>query len=384
MIDPNNLTNRYFNVLNLQSFFGRTNIDLANQFLVTLSFRADGSSLFTKENRWGYFPAAAVAWKIGKAGFVANSNTINDLKLRLGAGKTGQQDITGAVGYYPSSPLFEIGSTTSQYLAGVNLYSAKAFNPDLTWEKTTTYNVGLDFDLFAKGIMSGSVDFYQKETKDLLAKTAVPPGQALSDAFVQNVGETESKGFEVNLNINPITTENFRLEFNSNVGYNRSEVTSLKDVTRITASESGLPTGTGVSLAYHTVGYQPYSAWVFKQVYDLNGDPISNAFVDINGDNIINNDDRYYETLRPNWTFGFGLNLNYKNWDLSSSFRGQIGGQVYNARRLTSGWIDRAIPNNSNSLSNVLDFNSDTATTSFVNVQGNIPFSDYFLEDASF
>ncbi|MFI8602859.1 SusC/RagA family TonB-linked outer membrane protein [Cellulophaga baltica] len=384
LVDPNNLTNRYFNVLNLQSFFGRTNIDLANQFLVTLSFRADGSSLFTKENRWGYFPAAAVAWKIGKAGFVANSNTINDLKLRLGAGKTGQQDITGAVGYYPSSPLFEIGSTTSQYLAGVNLYSAKAFNPDLTWEKTTTYNVGLDFDLFAKGIMSGSVDFYQKETKDLLAKTAVPPGQALSDAFVQNVGETESKGFEVNLNINPITTENFRLEFNSNVGYNRSEVTSLKDVTRITASESGLPTGTGVSLAYHTVGYQPYSAWVFKQVYDFNGDPISNAFVDINGDNIINNDDRYYETLRPNWTFGFGLNLNYKNWDLSSSFRGQIGGQVYNARRLTSGWIDRAIPNNSNSLSNVLDFNSDTATTSFVNVQGNIPFSDYFLEDASF
>ncbi|WP_235424953.1 SusC/RagA family TonB-linked outer membrane protein [Cellulophaga sp. E6(2014)] len=163
LIDPNNLTNRYFNVLNLQSFFGRTNIDLANQFLVTLSFRADGSSLFTKENRWGYFPAAAVAWKIGKAGFVANSNTINDLKLRLGAGKTGQQDITGAVGYYPSSPLFEIGSTTSQYLAGVNLYSAKAFNPDLTWEKTTTYNVGLDFDLFAKGIMSGSVDFYQLE-----------------------------------------------------------------------------------------------------------------------------------------------------------------------------------------------------------------------------
>ncbi|WP_435315531.1 SusC/RagA family TonB-linked outer membrane protein, partial [Cellulophaga fucicola] len=384
LINPNNLNNRYYNVLNLQSFFGRTNIDLADQFLVTLSFRADGSSLFTKDNRWGYFPAAAVAWKIGNAGFLEDSNTVNDLKLRLGAGRTGQQDITGAVGYYPSSPLFEIGSSTSQYLSGVNLYSAKAFNPDLTWEKTTTYNVGLDFDLFANSIISGSVDFYQKETKDLLARTAVPPGQALSDAFVQNVGETESKGFEVNLNIRPISTQDFNLEFNSNVGYNRSEVTSLKDVTRITASESGLPTGTGVSLAYHAVGYQPYSAWVFKQVYDASGDPISNAFVDVNGDNVINNDDRYYETLRPNWTFGFGLNLNYKNWDLSSSFRGQLGGQVYNARRLTSGWIDKAIPNNSNSLSNVLDFNSDAATTSFVNVQGNIPFSDYFLEDASF
>lgn len=384
LINENNLTNRYYNVLNLQSYFGRTNIDLADQFLLTVSFRADGSSLFTKENRWGYFPAAAVAWKIGNAGFVENSNIINDLKLRLGAGETGQQDITGAVGYYPSSPLFTIGSTTSQYLSGVNLYSAKAFNPDLTWEKTTTYNIGLDFDLFTRGIVSGSVDFYQKETTDLLARTAVPPGQALSDAFVQNVGETESKGFEVNLNLRPVTTENFSLEFNSNVGYNRSEVTSLKDVTRITASESGLPTGTGVSLAYHAVGYQPYSAWVFKQVYDTNGDPISNAFVDINGDNVIDNDDRFYETLRPNWTFGFGLNMNYKNWDLSSSFRGQVGGKVYNARRLTSGWIDRAIPNNSNSLSNVLDFNSDAATTSFTNVQGNIPFSDYFLEDASF
>lgn len=384
LINENNLTNRYYNVLNLQSYFGRTNIDLADQFLLTVSFRADGSSLFTKENRWGYFPAAAVAWKIGNAGFVENSNIINDLKLRLGAGETGQQDITGAVGYYPSSPLFTIGSTTSQYLSGVNLYSAKAFNPDLTWEKTTTYNIGLDFDLFTRGIVSGSVDFYQKETTDLLARTAVPPGQALSDAFVQNVGETESKGFEVNLNLRPVTTENFSLEFNSNVGYNRSEVTSLKDVTRITDSESGLPTGTGVSLAYHAVGYQPYSAWVFKQVYDTNGDPISNAFVDINGDNVIDNDDRFYETLRPNWTFGFGLNMNYKNWDLSSSFRGQVGGKVYNARRLTSGWIDRAIPNNSNSLSNVLDFNSDAATTSFTNVQGNIPFSDYFLEDASF
>ncbi|WP_165748760.1 SusC/RagA family TonB-linked outer membrane protein [Cellulophaga sp. Z1A5H] len=386
LINENNLTNRYYNVLNMQSYFGRTNIDLANQFLVTLSFRADGSSLFTKENRWGYFPAAAVAWKIGKAGFVANSNVINDLKLRLGAGKTGQQDITNVygVGYYPSSPLFTTGSPTSQYLNGVNLYSAKAFNPDLTWEKTTTFNVGLDFDLFNNGIVSGSVDFYQKETKDLLARTAVPPGQALSDLFVQNVGETESKGFEVNLNLRPISTEDFTFEFNSNVGYNRAEVTSLKDATRITAEGSGLPTGTGVSLGYHAVGYQPYSAWVFKQVYDTNGDPISNAFVDINGDNSIDNDDRYYETLRPNWTYGFGLNFNYKNWDLSSSFRGQIGGQVYNARRLTSGWIDRAIPNNSNSLSNVLDFNSDAATTSFVNVQGNIPFSDYFLEDASF
>src|SRR5690606_36039036 len=231
--NPENPNFRYYNVLNLQSFFARTNIHLMDQSLVTLSFRADGSSLFTKDNRWGYFPAAAVAWKIGNIESVKNSNLINDLMLRIGTGRTGQQDITGEVGYYPSSPLFVIGSSSSQYLSGVSLYSARAFNPDLTWEKTTTYNIGLDFDLFENNIVSGSVDFYKRETKDLLARTAVPPGQALTDAFVQNVGETESEGFEVNLNLKPIDNQDFRFEINSNLGYNRSEVVSLKDVSRI-------------------------------------------------------------------------------------------------------------------------------------------------------
>lgn len=382
--NADNPNNRYYNVLNLQSFFGRSNIDLAGKYLITLSFRADGSSLFRKNNRWGYFPAAAVAWKINKESFVEGVNGINDLKLRLGIGKTGQQDITGAVGYYPSSPLFTIGSSTSQYLPGVSLYSANAFNEDLTWEKTTTYNIGLDFDFFTNSILSGSLDFFKKETTDLLARTAVPPGQALTDSFVQNVGETESEGFELGLNFNPIRKENVSLEFNGNVAYNRTEVVSLKDVSRITASESGLPTGTGVRIGYHTVGFQPYSAWVFKQVYDSNERPISNAFVDLNGDNVIDNDDRYYVTMRPNWTYGFGLNFNYKNFDVSSSFRGQVGGKVYNARRLTSGWVDNALPDNNNSLSNVLNFNTDAADSAIVNVQGNIPFSDYFLEDASF
>ncbi|WP_372756019.1 SusC/RagA family TonB-linked outer membrane protein [Mariniflexile sp.] len=379
-----NPNNRYYNVLNLQSFFGRSNINILNKYLVTLSLRADASSLFTKENRWGYFPAAALAWKVKEESFLKEVNFVNDLKLRIGFGKTGQQDITGAVGFYPSSPLFIAGSSTSQYLPGVSLYSASAFNPDLTWEKTTTSNIGLDFAFFNNNIISGSVDFYQKETNDLLARTSLPPGQGLSDTFVQNVGSTESKGFEVNFNLNPIKTDNFNIEFNSNVGYNRTEVTDLKGSSRITASESGIPTGTGVLIGYHAVGYQPYSAWVYKQLYDVDGNPVFNGFVDKNGDNEISNDDRYYKTMRPNWTYGFGMTVNYKNWDLSTSLRGQVGGLVYNSRRLTSGWIDKAIPVNSNSLSNVLDFYSGTANPVFQNVIGNVPFSDYFLEDASF
>jgi len=383
-VNSDNPNNRYYNVLNLQSFFGRSNINILDKYLLTFSIRADASSLFTKENRWGYFPAGALAWKLKEESFIKDLNFINDLKLRIGYGKTGQQDITGAVGYYPSSPLFIAGSSTSQYLPGVSLYSASAFNPDLTWEKTTTANIGLDFDFFTNSFISGSVDFYKKDTNDLLARTSLPPGQGLSDTFVQNVGSTESKGFEVNLNLNPIETENFNLEFNSNVGYNRTEVTDLKGSSRITASESGLPTGTGVLIGYHAVGYQPYSAWVFKQIYDVEGNPVFNGFLDLNGDNQITNDDRFYKTMRPNWTYGFGMNFSYKNWDLSTSLRGQVGGLVYNSKRLTSGWVDKAIPVNSNSLSNVLDFNSGAANFGFQNVIGNVPFSDYFLEDASF
>jgi iron complex outermembrane receptor protein len=384
VVNTQNPTNRYFNTLNLQSFFGRTNIDFANKYLVTLSLRSDGSSLFNKDSRWGYFPAAALAWKVKEEKFLKEIALVNDLKVRLGYGKTGQQDITGNVGFYPSTPLFAVGSTTSQYLDNSNLYSALAYNPDLTWEKTTSYNLGIDFDFFKNSFVTGSFDIYKRETNDLLARVPLPPGQGLSDTFVKNVGSTSSKGFELGLNFNPITTDKMSLSINSNLAYNRSEVTSLKDVSAIQATESGLPTGTGVILGYHAVGFQPYSAWVFQQLYNEAGEPIVGAFVDRNGDNAITNDDRYYKAMRPNWTFGFGFNFNYGNWDISSAFRGQIGGQVYNTRILTSGWVDKALPSNSNSLSNVLNFYDSASDFDFQNMNGNTTFSDYFLEDATF
>ena len=381
--NDNNPNNRYYNVLNLQSFFGRANFDLANKYLVTLSLRADGSSLFREDKRWGYFPAAALAWKLKEEEFIKNINFINDVKVRLGVGKTGQQDITGNVGFYPSTPLFTIGSNNSQYLDNSNLYSALVFNEDLTWEKTTTYNLGIDFDLFKNNFLSGSFDIYRRETTGLLARVPLPPGQGLSDTFIKNVGSTESKGFELSLNFKPVKTDNFNLEIATNVAYSYVEITDLKDVTTLSAGGS-LPTGTNVNIAQNAVGFQPYSFWVFQQLYDGNGAAIPGAFVDRNADGVITNDDRYYKAVTPNWTFGFGINFNYKQWDFSSSFRGQLGGQVYNARKLTSGWVDRSIPTNSNSLSNVLDFYNGAADIQFQNYNGNATFSDYFLEDATF
>ncbi len=379
-----NKNNRYFNVLNLQSFFGRTNIDFAKKYLLTLSLRADGSSLFLKDKRWGYFPSAALAWKVKEETFLKDVTSINDLKVRLGVGKTGQQNITDYVGFYPSTPLFTVGSSSSQYLGGSNLYSAIAYDTNLTWEKTTTYNVGVDFDLFKNNLISGSLDVYKKKTTDLLAKISIPPGQGLSDTFVKNVGSTDGKGFELNLNIKAIQTDNANLDFNANIGYNYTEVKDFESQSFITASESSTGVETGTFLAVHQIGQQAYSAWVFQQVYDLNGNPIQGAYVDRNGDGQINDNDRYFKALRPNWTFGFGFTYNYKNWDFSSTFRGQYGGQVYNKNKVAMGYLASAIPANSNSLQNVLDFYSGDASTAFETKNGNIIYSDYFLEDATF
>src|SRR5690606_24708456 len=207
-INADNPNNRYYNVLNLQSFFGRANIDIADKYLFTFTMRADGSSLFTEENRWGYFPAVGAAWKLNEEAFLKNVDFVNNLKVRLGWGKTGQQDITGTVGFYPSIPLFLAGSNSSQYLPGSSLYSALPFNPNLTWEKTTTYNLGLDFDFFNNSFLTGSFDIYKRETTDLLANVPVPPGQAFSNSFVDNVGATENEGFELSLNLNPIQNDN--------------------------------------------------------------------------------------------------------------------------------------------------------------------------------
>ncbi|MGJ8744151.1 SusC/RagA family TonB-linked outer membrane protein [Polaribacter sp.] len=383
-INPLNPTNRYYNELNLQSFFGRANLNLANKYLVTLSLRADGSSFFTEENRWGYFPSAALAWKLKEESFIKEVAFINDFKVRLGWGQTGQQDISGQVGFYPSTPLFEIGSPESQYITGVNLYNAKEFNPDLTWEKTTTYNAGVDFDFFDKSLISGSFDIYKRETTDLLVVTNVPPGQALSDQVIQNIGATDSKGFELNLNLNPINTENLNVSFNSNLSYNYTEVTDLEGVEQINAPNGGLSIGTGNILLRHAVGQQAGSAWVLKQLYDTAGNPILGSFVDINDDGQINEDDRYYRAIQPNWTFGFGFNVNYKKWDISASFRGQLDGEIYNSRRLTNGVIRNTQSLDGTFFNNALDFSAGEANTAFTTILDPVQYSDYFLEGASF
>ncbi len=381
-----NANQRYYSPLNLQGYFARANVDILGRYLLTGTFRADASSLFSgSENQYGYFPAAAAAWQIKEESFLKDVSFVDDLKLRIGYGKTGNQDITGARGYFPSRPLFTIASSTTQYLPGANLYSANPFDPNVTWETTETYNAGLDFGFFKEGRVSGSVDFYKRRTNDLLATYNVPPGQGLTNQFTSNVGTIDGEGVELSLNFDIVKNENYSFSLNANGAYNRSEVKDLNGNTNINSPGGTLPSSTGgIQLAYNTVGYQPHVAWVFQQLYDANGQPIIGAFSDLNGDNKITNADRYYKSIRPNWTYGFGLNFTAYNFDFTTNFRGQFGGQVYNSRRLTEGFIDRATQGASNALNNVLDFyaNDDVRIVNFND--GNSVFSDNMLEDATF
>ncbi|MEN4760599.1 SusC/RagA family TonB-linked outer membrane protein [Chryseobacterium sp. C39-AII1] len=384
--------NNYRNVLNIQSFFGRANIDIENKYLFTLSYRADGSSLFPTNNRWGHFPAAAFAWKVNDEKWMQNSG-FSELKLRLGWGKTGQQDITGAAGFYPYSPLYEIGDIRYFYFPRTvlpdgsiipELFTALPYNQNLTWEKTTTYNAGLDFSTKNRRL-SGSLEYYHRKTTDLLARVPFPSGQMLSNEFVDNVGSLTNKGFEASLNLVPIKTSNINWELNGNIAYNIGNVDDLKGREKVAASESSLSfAGTGVLLAQHAVGQQPYSAWVYQQVYDNDGRVLPGVFVDRNGDGQINDEDKYFAPLRPNWTFGFGTLFNYKNFDLSASFRGQIGGKVYYAARVNRGYTEASNPVNSNSLYNVLNFYDGAADPRFASKTDVEGLSDYNLHDATF
>lgn len=386
--DRDFFTRRYFNPLNLQSFFGRVNLNLAEKYLVTASIRADASSLFSEDERWGYFPAAAIAWKL-KEEFFENSKTISDLKLRAGYGITGQQDITGSSGYFPYVPLYTPGDSSVGYIFGnqaVLAYRADPFDPDITWEKTTTYNFGLDFDLY-NGWFSGTLDYYKRNTDDLLAQVPQTEGN-LSNIFIQNVGETESEGVEIALNLKPIDNQNLTIQFNVNAAFNETYITDLGSISSLAFTEGDIGRGTGVNISYYAQGERSRNFWLYEQVYDTEGNPIADAFVDQNGDNVINDLDRIYIPYEPKWTYGFGTNINFKRFDLAANLRGQLGGKIYNANELNRGYAENIIPITGAgvSINNILNLSDADGVYQgfFRQPTDNQALSDYYISDASF
>ncbi|MGL2965066.1 SusC/RagA family TonB-linked outer membrane protein [Flavobacterium sp. XGLA_31] len=363
----------------LVGFFGRTNFNYDDKYLLTLSYRRDGSSRFAKDNRYGNFPAVAFAWKVNKDFFKENK-TLTDLKLRLGWGVTGQQDLgqDNATVYLQS---YVTGSGSSQYYFGPSptpIAVSTAYNPIIKWEETTTYNAGIDYGFFSNRL-TGAVDVFYKESKDLLVNGPVADGGNFSNVVYQNVGSFTTKGIEFNLNAEVVKAQDFNWNVNFNVTHFDRKITELINNADIRVGDN--ITGTGTQAQIYREGYAPYSFFVYKQLYDTAGKPIEGAYADLNGDGIINASDKYiYRNPAPKATFGFASSMNYKNLDFSFNLRASLGNRVFNA--VNAGRAQFQNLNTGNAAGNIP---TNVLETGFVTKSDSkLPLSDIWIENGSY
>ena len=363
----------------LISFYGRGIFTIANKYIISASIRRDASSRFnngTRDNVWGNFPGVSVAWKLNEESFLKGKG-INTLKLRAGWGKTGNQEINA--GDYPAYSSYNLSNGGAQYYLGdqfYQMYRPNIFNPNLTWETTTTKNIGLDFG-FAKNRVFGSIDAYQKTADQLLVDSPIAAGD-VSNRNVLNVGVMDSKGIEGSITVVPVKTENTTWELSFNATHYDSNIKNLVNGADDTFNipQGGISGGVGNTIQAHAVGHQPYAFYVYQQVYDNSGNPLDGVFVDRNGDGSINNSDKYYyKSTQPDAILGFSTKFTHKNWDAGLSARALIGNYVYNNAASNSS-LQSAATNEY--LQNVY---ASAPVNKFATPQY---FSDIFIENASF
>ena len=364
------------------SFFGRLNYSLLDRYLLTLTLRNDGSSRFSPDNKWGLFPSAAFAWRIINEPFMADAqNVMSDLKLRLGYGVTGQQNLGS--GDYPWMGRYSYSQAGANYFFGdqmVSLIRPLAYDENLKWEETTTYNAGLDYG-FLNNRVSGTFDVYYRKTTDLLNTVGIAAGTNFSNQLLTNVGELENKGVEFSIIGRPVVSKDLNWSLSYNITYNQNKITKLTindDPNYVGVRFGGIDGGTGNNIAIHSVGYPAGSFYVYEQVYDQEGRPIEDVYVDQNADGVINEQDLIvYKNPAPDLFMGLSSQLSYKNWDFNFSLRANIGNYAYNniqsnreSRNTTfdpSGWLKNRV-------------NSATYTN-FEAVQYQ---SSYYIQNASF
>lgn len=362
----------------LVSFFGRMNYTLMDKYLLTATFRNDGSSRFLGDNQWGLFPSAAFAWKINQESFLDGFDALSELKLRVSWGVTGQQDIGSD---YPAQAAYVLASEGSYYPIGGTFMPTlrpDAYDPNIKWEETTTQNVGLDFGFFRNRI-SGSVDVYKRETEDLLNEVTIPSGSNFSNTLLTNVGSLENRGYEVSLNFIPFSTRDMSLNVGFNLSYNENEITKLlmsDDPDYLGILYGDAMTG---QKQVTRVGETAYSFFMNRQVYDQSGKPIEGLYEDISGEGgAVNGDnaDKYiYNNPVPEYLLGFSLRFNYKNFDISANSRASIGNYVYNEVAAGSSY------DQIQQIGYWKNFPRVLRKTDFVKRQFT---SDYFVQDASY
>ena len=373
LFSPNHYESEYY----LLSFYGRLNYSYDNRYMITATLRSDASSRFAKGNRWGLFPSVALGWKISQEAFLRDSDILSDLKLRLSYGQTGQQDILND---YPYMTTFTVSYPEACYQFGdkwYNTYRPNGYDSDIKWETTETYNIGLDYG-FLNNRIYGSVDYYQRHTKDLLNTIPVISGTNYSSVITTNIGEMDNKGLEFSINAVPVHTKDWKWTVGMNYTWNDSKITKLNVVdSEANFVQTGAISGTGKTVQVFMVGERPYTFYLAKQAYDDNGKPIEGQYVQPDGS--VSATETKYATNKsalPESYLGFNTQLSYKNWDFAISGHGAFGNYVYNY--IAADQYVQSVYSDQGNFSNIL---SRTKATGFQNQQ---LYSDYFLEKGNF
>ena len=367
----------------LVSFFGRANWSLMDgRYMVTATVRNDGSSRF--KEHWATFPSFAFAWRINEENLFKQIDWLSDLKLRLSWGMTGQQEGIGDYNYFAIYEMNTGNESTYPIAGNGSLARPKAYDPNLKWETTTSYNVGLDWGIL-KQRLTGSVDWYYRKTTDLLNSATVPAGANFRNQVMSNIGSMYNMGVETSLHWLAVNAKDFNWTMDYNFTYNYNKITNLNggNDPDYFVPTGGISAGTGGNIQAQHVGNAVNSFHVFQQAYDKNGKPLEGVVVDRNSDGKITDADKYYyKAPAAPVTMGFASRFEYRNWDLGFALRASLGNYVYNdAFASTSNMSNSEIFVNSKYLVNrptdvVADNWLSSATTSTQ--------TDYWVQNASF
>ena len=359
----------------LSAVFGRLNLGFNDKYLFTANFRRDGSSKISNVNKYQNFMGYAFAWKIKQENFLKNSSLFSDLKLRLGYGEVGQQDLPVPYDWFKryntaNNNYYQFGSDF------IVISKPEGYNQNLKWENSKKYNIGIDFGVLDNRL-KGSIDLYLAKTTDLFSQVAEGALQNLRIYGYRNIGSLESKGIDFSMNYNVIKKKNLDLNLNYNLTYNKLTLTDL-------FSDGLLVGGIGLQqfTQIHKIGLAPYSYWVFQQVYDVNGKPIEGVFADRNQDGVIDSKDKYnYKKPQADYTMGMMINATiYKNWDFSMAWRASIGNYIYDQVSAGSSAADVINNTQSGTLNNSPISYSDS---NFAKINSSKE-SDYYIKNASF
>lgn len=353
----------------LASFFGRVNYSFNSRYMLTATMRADGSSRFGKNHKWGYFPSVALGWRLSEENFMSGSRDwLDNLKLRLGYGVTGNQD---GIGEYKSLALLGAGGG-GYYDAATGTWKAtyspsQNANPDLKWESTTQYNIGIDLAVINR--IRATIDLYYKKTSDLLWNYPVSQPPFLYSSMLANVGDLVNKGVELTVNANILDINGFNWDTDLTFSYNHQEITSLSNEN---FQDLGTPAGQlhgidGLSNAYTQMVKEGYPTGAFF------GPRCSG--IDENGEYIIENPDEsvYLGSAQPKFNLGFSTTANWKGFDFTVSAYGMFGQKILNATNMQL-FTDTRMPGK-----NIPDQFAKQGIK-----PDKITYSDYWLEDGSF